>query len=111
MHFFLGALRVNIQVQGHHPDQWGPFQVYVAGKLQVPGVLFLGSTVVSIHSRQSCSVNFFYVILALPDSFFLQPVYHITTRTLHMSKPAKPSISQNEVNLLKVMEVALLTVQ
>ena len=59
---------INMQVQGHHPHQWAPFQVTaliadLTPDLQV--LLSLGSTVVSFHSRQFFPVSFFHVSLLL----------------------------------------------
>ena len=60
---------INVQVQGHHPHpfpgNWLAARIAdLTPDLQV--LLSRGSTVVSFHSRQSFSVNFFHVCLGLP---------------------------------------------
>ena len=68
----------------------------LAPDLQV--LLSWGSTVLSFHSRQSFFVSFFHVNLGLRAppppaiNLYITCCSDCTTRTLHMPKPAKPSL-------------------
>ena len=69
LNFTIIRFLINLQVQGHHPHLWAPFQVAAhIGDLK-PDLLVLlsrGLTVVSFHSWQLLPVNFSHVILGLP---------------------------------------------
>ena len=107
--FKLIGFLINMQVQGHHPHQLAPLPgnwlaariAYLTPDLQV--LLSWGPTVLSFHPRQPFYVSFFHVSLSLPGSLYIACCSDCTTRTPHMSKRAKPSLSQNEVKVLELM--------
>ena len=73
------------------------------------------STVVTFHSQQSFSVSLFHVSLGLiapppththtaSNQSVITCCSDCTTRSLHLFKPAKPSLSQTEVLKLKLCQ-------
>ena len=75
---------------------------FITSRPDLQVIFSWGSTVVSLHSRQSFLVNFFHVILGLPGPHLLSTCVSHAVRMLHMSKPSKPPLSQNEVRVLKI---------